>query len=159
MTKSKAAADMSLAELEKALEGAKERLSGMEKELTDYRKSVQSHVLEFGKRQRQFEKAFGFVDASSNNGHRRSSGGGNISGGKRAARGTISESILAVLGKASKPINVNEIVSATGANSKPSVAQTLMKLVQSGKVHRYNKDGKPIPKGDDSQRAKGYAIA
>lgn len=151
----KAPSDMSLSELEKALSGAKERLTGMEKELADYRKGVQAYVLEFGKRQRQFEKAFGMVSGgepgSAGNGRKRSTG--------RAGRGTISENILSVLGNANKPISVNDIVSATGAKSRPSIAQTLMKLVQAGKVQRYNKDGKTIPKGDDSQRAKAYALA
>lgn len=148
----KAASEMSLAELEKALTGAKERLTGMEKELADYRKSVQSYVLEFGKRQRQFEKAFGMVAEGGNH-------VGNGRSGKRGPRGNVTGAIVAVLGKASKPMSVDEIFSASGSKSKPSVAQTLMRLVQAGKVHRYNKDGKTIGKNDSSQRAKGYALA
>ena len=154
MAKNKAPSEMSLSELESALKGAKEKLAGMEQELADFRKSVQGYVLEFGKRQRQYEKDFGMLAPAASKGRAAAVGNGN-----RAPRGTVAEGILAALGKSNKPINVDEIVSATGAKSKPSVAQTLMKLIKAGKVHRYNKDGKTIPKGDDSQRAKAYALA
>lgn len=154
MAKNKAASDMSLGELEAALTGAKEKLRGMEQELAEYRKSVQSYVLEFGKRQRQFEREFGIAIAES-----AGNGRGSKSGGGRARRGTVAEGILSTLGKSSKPISVDEIVVATGATSKPSVAQTLMKLIQAGKVQRFNKDGKAISKNDDSQRAKSYSLA
>jgi len=64
-----------------------------------------------------------------------------------------------VLGRTCKPTSVDEIVSATSAKSKHSIAQTLMKLVQAGRMPRYSKDGKTIRKNDGSQRAKGYADA
>lgn len=157
MAKNKPASDMSLGELESALTGAKEKLRGMEQELAEYRKSVQSYVLEFGKRQRQFEREFGLATSESSNGGARGRGG--KAPGGRAPRGTVAESILSTLGNSGQPIGVDAIVAATGATSKPSVAQTLMKLVQAGKVQRFNKDGKAISRNDDSQRAKAYALA
>lgn len=151
MAKSKSASEMSLSELEAALKGAKEKIEETEQQLAGFRKSVHSYVQEFGKRQRQFERDFGRSAGPSPSGRKTGSG--------RSGRGAVSEGILAALGRASRPISVDEIVDATGASSKPSVAQTIMKLVKAGKVHRYNKDGKTIPKGDDSQRAKAYALA
>lgn len=160
MATTKTLSEMSLAELEKALTGAKERLTGMETELADYRKSVQSYVLEFGKRQRQFEKAFGMVSAGGGDHVGNGRGGGSkVGNSKRGPRGNVSNAIVTILGKASKPMGVEEIFSASGSKSKPSVAQTLMRLVQAGKVHRYNKDGKTIGKNDSTQRAKSYALA
>ncbi|MBX3388501.1 MAG: hypothetical protein KF691_03485 [Phycisphaeraceae bacterium] len=151
MAKGKSASEMSLSELEAALKGAKEKIQAKEQELADYRKSVHSYVLEFGKRQRQLERDFGMVPASSL--------GGRKAAGNHSGHGAVTQGILAVLGNANKPVTVNQIVEATRASSKPSVAQAIMKLVKAGKVHRYNKDGKTIPKGDDSQRAKAYALA
>lgn len=48
---------MSLAELERDLTGARERLSGMEQQLADYHTNIQSCVTQFGKR--QIERSFG----------------------------------------------------------------------------------------------------
>ncbi|MGH7241788.1 MAG: hypothetical protein ACREJD_00005 [Phycisphaerales bacterium] len=155
MAKNKTASDMTLGELEAALQGAKEKLAGMEQELADFRKSIQSYVSEFGKRQRQFEKDFGMMSSAPRN----AGGSTSVGGGRRAGRGTVADGILAVLGKANKPVSVDDVVKATGASSKPSIAQTIMKLVQAGKVHRYNAEGKVIPQKDKSQRARGYAIA
>lgn len=69
------------------------------------------------------------------------------------------EAITGVLKSAKSPMSADDIVSATGWKSKPSVSQTLMKLVAAGKIHRYNSEGKTIPTKDKSQRAKGYALA
>lgn len=146
---------MSLAELEGALNGAKERLHEMERELSEYRKTIAAYLAEFAKRQRQLERDFGFVT------HAPAERGNAGAGGrrKRAGRGTVADLIVEALGSASSPISVDDIVTLTGAKSKPSIAQTLMKLIQGGRVQRYNKDGKPISKSDQSQRAKSYSLA
>ncbi|MGH7242370.1 MAG: hypothetical protein ACREJD_03010 [Phycisphaerales bacterium] len=66
---------------------------------------------------------------------------------------------MAALKSSKKPLSADEIFKATGSKSKPSVSQTLMKMVHSGKVQRHNAEGKPIAKNDKSQRAKGYTLA
>jgi len=148
----KTASDMSLAELEKALTGAREKLSGMEKELADYRKSVQSYVLEFGKRQRQFERAFGMVSEAP------AARGSVIGNAKRGRKGKLSASITDALKSAKSPMSADDIVSATRWKSKPSVSQTLMKMVAAGTIHRYGKDGK-VMAAKAKGRAKAYALA
>ncbi|MGH7243414.1 MAG: hypothetical protein ACREJD_08370 [Phycisphaerales bacterium] len=85
---------------------------------------------------------------------------GNFRGkGKPSRKGKVSESIVAALKSSKKPLSADEIFAATGSKSKPSVSQTLMKMVHSGQVQRHNAEGKPISKNDKSQRAKGYSLA
>lgn len=138
---------MSLAELDSALKGAKEKMEGMEAELGEFRNSIKEYVSEFGKRQRQYEKDFGMNSAAPR------------ASGTRTPRGGMATAIQEALKSAKAPMSVDEIVTATGAGSKPSVSQTLMKLVQSGEVQRYNSEGKTIKKDDKTQRARGYALA
>lgn len=116
MGKQKSTAQMNLRELEKGINASWERIKQFEAQLTIDRKTAQVFLAELSRPQRQFERNAGLNQPRAlkqPSGNRKEE-----VGGRRAARGSVAESIVTALGKSSKPLSVDEIVFGYGGPSR-----------------------------------------
>lgn len=149
-------AKTTIAALSKGLEDSSGKIAELEKQLGEERRNATRFAAELQRRLARFSGVASTADTPA-------ARSGSVIGNARTKRGlrsgSLGEAIVTALKGSSKPLTADEVLSAIGGKSKPSVSQTLMKLVQAGAVQRFNSEGKTIAKNDKTQRARGYGVA